>query len=168
MRDWAREAGRAGVDVLRRVHASITVDAPPQRVWDLYADVPGSASWVPFVEEVLYVSGPPALGQVYRERTRLAGVTDTAEWRVIEWDPPRRQVQVSTDKRMNSRLVIEIERAGHGSRIRQQALLESRLPRPLSWAHELVFAVASRHGVRQAVRAAKAHLERDPTDADRS
>jgi hypothetical protein len=145
---------------MRRVHASIVVDAPAERVWNLYADVPGSASWVPFVTEVLSVSGPPGLGQVYRERTRLGGITDVAEWRVIEWNPPRRQVQLSTDKSMDSRLVIEISPAGSGSRIRQDALLQSRLPGPLGWAHELVFAIASRHGVRQAVRAAKAHLER--------
>jgi len=147
---------------MRETSATARIDAAPLAVWDLYADVSRAPDWVPFVEEVVYLSGPPGLGQVYRERTRLGGMTDLAEWRVIEWDPPRRQVQLSTDKRMDSRLVIEVEPAGRGSRIRQKALLESRLPRPLNWAHELVFAVASRHGIRQAVRAAKAYLERPP------
>jgi hypothetical protein len=75
---------------LRRVEAEIRIAAEPQTVWDLYADVPRSVEWVPFAEEILYVSGPPGLGQVYRERTRLAGLTDVAEWRIVEWEPPRR------------------------------------------------------------------------------
>jgi hypothetical protein len=64
---------------------------------------------VPFVERILYVSGPPGEGQVYREQTRLLGIRDAAEWRIVEWDPPRRQVQVSTDKGMDAQLVIEVE-----------------------------------------------------------
>ena len=89
---------------MRRVSAAIEIDAPAQAVWDLYADVPRSTDWVPFAERILYVSGPPGLGQVYRERTRLLGISDVAEWRIIEWEPPRRQVQLSTDKRMDARL----------------------------------------------------------------
>jgi Polyketide cyclase / dehydrase and lipid transport len=114
---------------VKRVTATIDIDAPAQLVWDLYADVHGSVDWVPFAEEILYVSGPSGVGQVYRERTKLGGISDVAEWQVIEWDPPRRQVQLSTDKGMDSRLVIEIEPlepldAGR-SRVRQEAILES-------------------------------------------
>ena len=149
---------------MRRVSAAIEIDAPAQAVWDLYADVPRSTDWVPFAERILYVSGPPGLGQVYRERTRLLGISDVAEWRIIEWEPPRRQVQLSTDKRMDARLVIEVEPlepldAGR-SRIRQQAIFESRLPGPIGWAHELLFSAVGRRGIRAAVRAAKEHLER--------
>ena len=50
------------------VASSLLINATPDRVWDLYADVPRSAEWVPFVEEVLDVSGPPGLGQVSRFR----------------------------------------------------------------------------------------------------
>ena len=48
---------------MRRIRASIRVNAPPQRVWELYADVEGSVDWVPFAEEILSVSGPAGLGQ---------------------------------------------------------------------------------------------------------
>ena len=149
---------------MRRVTASIEIDAPARDVWDLYADVPSSPEWVPFAEEILYVSGPPGLGQVYRERTRLLGIGDVAEWKVIEWDPPRRQVQLSTDKGMDARLVIEVDPlepldAGR-SRVRQEAIFESRLPSVFGWVHELVFARVGRRGITSAVRAAKAHLER--------
>ena len=123
---------------MRRVTTAIDIDAPARDVWDLYADVPHSPDWVPFSEEILYVSGPPGVGQVYRERTRLLGISDVAEWRIIEWEPPRRQVQLSTDKGMDARLVIEVEPlepfdAGR-SRVRQDAIFESRLPGPVGWA----------------------------------
>lgn len=151
---------------MRRVSATIDIAAPARDVWDLYADVPGSPDWVPFAEEILYVSGPAGLGQVYRERTKLLGIRDVAEWTIIEWDPPRRQVQLSTDKGMDARLVIEVETvepldAGR-SRVRQQAIFESRLPAPLGWVHELVFASVGKRGITAAVRAAKAHLEQLP------
>ena len=153
---------------MRRVTATIDIDAPAQAVWDLYADVPRSPDWVPFAEEILYVSGPPGLGQVYRERTKLLGIRDVAEWQVIEWDPPRRQVQLSTDKGVDARLVIEVEPlepldAGR-SRVRQEAIFESRLPGPLGWIHELVFSTVGRRGITSAVRSAKAQLERPSID----
>jgi polyketide cyclase/dehydrase/lipid transport protein len=142
-----------------RVASSLLINATPGRVWDLYADVPRSAEWVPFVEEVLDVSGAPGIGQVYRERTRLAGVTDVSEWRIIEWDPPRRQVQFSSSKKIDTRLMIEIESVGGASRVRETAILNSRLPPPFSWLHEALFSIVSRHGLRTALGGAKLYLE---------
>ena len=139
--------------------ASIRTEAPPRRVWDLYADVEGSVEWVPFVKEILFVSGPAGLGQVYRERTRFGGVSDVAEWTVIEWDPPRRQVQRSTGKGMDSRLVIVVEPDGAGAVARQEVLLESRAPGPLGWLHERVFGLVARRGIDAALAAAKRQLE---------
>lgn len=144
---------------MRHLRASIHIDAPPQRVWDLYADVEGSVDWVPFAEEILFVSGPAGLGQVYRERTRLGGIADVAEWTVIEWDPPRRQVQRSTGKGMDSRLVITVEPARTGSLARQEVVLESRAPGPLGRLHERIFGIVAGRGIRGALAAAKRHLE---------
>ncbi len=142
-----------------RVSASRTVAASPQRAWDLYADVPGSVAWVPFVEEVLWVSGPAGLGQRYRERTRLLGSTGEQEWEIVEWEPPRRQVQCSDAFRTETRLIIEIRAQGTGCRIRQASEIRSFLPRPIAWAHEAAMAAVARYGVGLAVAAAKAHLE---------
>jgi hypothetical protein len=147
---------------MHRLRASIRIDAPPQRVWDLYADVEGSVEWVPFVEEMLFVRGPAGLGQVYRERTRFGGVSDVAEWTVIEWDPPRRQVQRSIGKGMDSRLVIVVEPDGAGAVARQEVLLESRAPRPLGWLHERVFGLVAHRGISVALAAAKRKLEEEP------
>ena len=145
---------------MRHLRASIRIDAPPQAVWDLYADVERSVEWVPFAEEILFVSGPAGLGQVYRERTRLGGISDVAEWTVIEWDPPRRQVQRSTGKGMDSRLVIAVEPSGAGTLARQEVILDSRAPGPLGWLHERIFGVVARRGIEAALRAARARLER--------
>ena len=144
---------------MHRLGASIRIDGPPQAVWDLYADVERSVEWVPFAEEILYVSGPAGLGQVYRERTRLGGISDVAEWTVIEWDPPRRQVQRSTGKGMDSRLVIAVEPSGTGSIARQEVILESRAPVPIGWLHERIFGLVALRGIESALRAAKATLE---------
>lgn len=144
---------------MRHLRASIRIDAPPQAVWDLYADVERSVEWVPFAEEILFVSGPAGLGQVYRERTRLGGISDIAEWTVIEWDPPRRQVQRSVGKRMDSRLVIAVEPSGSGSLARQEVILDSRAPGPIGWLHERVFGMVARRGIIAALAAAKARLE---------
>ena len=144
---------------MHRVGAAIHIDAPPQAVWNLYADVARSVEWVPFAVEILDVSGPAGLGQVYRERTRLAGMSDVAEWTIIEWDPPRRQVQRSGGKGMDSRLVIEVRPDGLGTSARQEALLDSRAPGPLGWLHERAFGIVARRGLRAALAAAKARLE---------
>jgi uncharacterized membrane protein len=144
-----------------RLTASIQIDAPVEAVWNLYADVEGSVEWVPFAEEIVAVSGPPGLGQVYRERTRLAGISDIAEWMVIEWDPPRRQVQRSNGKGMDSRLIIEVEPAGAGTLARQEVLLDSRAPGALGWIHERLFGLVAQRGITSALQAAKARLEAD-------
>ena len=114
---------------------------------------------MPFAEEILFVSGPAGLGQVYRERTRLGGISDVAEWTVIEWDPPRRQVQRSTGKGMDSRLVIDVEPDGTGCVVRQETILDSRAPGPLGWLHERVFGLVARRGIEAALAAAKGRLE---------
>ena len=144
---------------MHRVRAAVEIAATPQQAWDLYADVERSVEWVPFAEEILYISGPAGLGQVYRERTRLGGISDVAEWTVVEWDPPRRQVQRSLGKGMDSRLVIEVEPAGTGALVRQEAILDSRAPGPLGWLHERVFGLVARRGIVAALAAAKRRLE---------
>ena len=145
---------------MRHLRATIEIAAPPERVWALYADVERSVDWVPFAEEILSISGPAGLGQVYRERTRLGGISGVAEWTIVEWDPPHRQVQRSTGNGMDSRLVIAIEPSPTGTRARQEAILQSRAPGPIGWLHERVFGMVAARGIASALRAAKEYLER--------
>lgn len=82
----------------------------------------------------------------------MAGVTDVSEWHVIEWDPPRRQLQFSSSKNLDTRLVIEIEQVRGASLVRETAILNSRLPPPFSWLHEALFSIVSRQGLRSCPR----------------
>ncbi len=59
---------------MRRVEADALVGASRDEVWELYDDIAGTPRWVPFVREILYVSGPARVGTVYRERTRIVGI----------------------------------------------------------------------------------------------
>ena len=148
---------------MKRLLASAVVNASPERVWELYADVAGTTDWVPFVEEVLYVRGPAGVGQSYRERTRLMGMSDVSEWLVVEWEAPRRQVHRSHNKLMDMDLVIELEAVGDRTRVQQQALLRSRMPGPMGRLHETVFGFVAVSGLKQAVGGAKRRL--DPAHA---
>lgn len=141
----------------KRVAAEAFVAASPDRVWDLYEDIAGSADWIPFVEEVISVSGPSGLGRTYRERTRLMGMKDVSDWLIVVWDAPRRQVHRSTNKLMDMDLVIEIEAVPGGTRVRQEAVLRSRLPL-VGRLHEAAFALVAGSGLRAAVSAAQDRL----------
>jgi hypothetical protein len=68
---------------------------------------------------------------------------------------------MSVGKGAESRLIIEIssDEPG-GSLVRQAAEISSRLPGPVGSIHELVFARVARHGIVQAVAAAKRELEK--------
>ena len=143
---------------MRTVHASVVVAAPPAAAWALYADTAGTPRWVPFVEEVLEISGPFEVGMTYRERTRLGGARTVNTWRIVELVPRQRRVEVSSDMGIDSRLAITFEAVAGGSRIRQSTELRSRLPGPLGWAHELVAAAGARHGLRGAVAGAAREL----------
>ena len=87
-------------------------------------------------------------------------MTGVQAWRITEHAPPRRTVHESGDMGMDARLTITIRPIGHDrTLVRQQTELRSRLPRPIGWLHEALFATVSRSGVRAAVRGAKRHLE---------
>lgn len=147
---------------MRRVEAEALVGASPAEVWALYDDIAGTPRWVPFVDEVLYVSGPARVGTVYRERTRLGPFRSVGQWEIVEHNRRRwTQVHVSHDMGLESRLTITLERRGTGTRVHQASELRSRLPIPLSWLHEAVAGMAAGIGVRGAVAGAKRAFEGD-------
>jgi hypothetical protein len=147
---------------MRRVEAEALVGASREEVWALYDDIAGTPRWVPFVEEVVYVSGPARVGTVYRERTRLAGIRDTGQWEIVLHRRPVQQVHVSHDKGLESTLIITFEARGTGTLVNEAAELRSRLWGPLGWLHELLAVVAAGRGVRAAVAGAKRAFEGDP------
>jgi len=151
--------------VMLRVAVSTVVAAPPERVWALYSDIERTVEWVPFVEEVLSVSGPLEVGTVYRERTRLLGITGVQEWRVVELEAPSRRVEVSRDLGMESTLVITLRPVPGGTRLRQEARIQSRLPWPLGWLHEAAVALVSRWAMGRAIEGATRTVEERPAAA---
>jgi hypothetical protein len=144
---------------MRRVEAEALVGARREEVWQLYDDIEGTPRWVPFVEEILYVSGPARVGCVYRERTRLAGLSATEQWEIVEYRPLTRQVHVSFAHSMESALIITFEARGTGTWVHQAAELRSQLWGPVGWLHELAASFAAGIGVRAAVSGAKRAFE---------
>src|SRR5262245_12668366 len=75
------------------ISSSVTVTAPPERVWDLACDTSRYPEWVESSLEILRTDGPARLGGTYEERTRVAGPRKvSSRWRATEVEPPRRLV----------------------------------------------------------------------------
>jgi uncharacterized protein YndB with AHSA1/START domain len=76
--------------VSRAVEASVTLDGPPERVWELVMDPTLLERWV-----TTHVSlgddvqpGPAAEGDSFTQRLRLAGKGFDVRWRVVEAERP--------------------------------------------------------------------------------
>jgi Polyketide cyclase / dehydrase and lipid transport len=147
---------------MRRVEAEALVGASREEVWQLYDDIEDTPRWVPFVSEILYLSGPARVGTVYRERTRLAGLPSTQQWEIVEHRRPSRQVHVSEAFAVTTRLVITFEGRGTGTWVHQAAEVSSSLWGPFGWLHETLFSIVARWGVEGAVSGAKRAFEGDP------
>jgi carbon monoxide dehydrogenase subunit G len=75
------------------VSASVLIDVPIEKAWELASDTGRYAEWVEATLEVLRTDGPARLDSTYDERTRILGPwKSTTRWRVSEFDPPQRQV----------------------------------------------------------------------------
>ncbi len=147
---------------MRRAEAEALVGASRDEVWDLYDDIAGTPRWMPLVEAVVYVSGPARVGTVYRKRTRLVGLADTGQWEIVEHRRPVRQVHVSSDRGLDSTLIITFEARGTGTWVHEATELRSRLWGPLGWLHEAVAIIAAGRSIRAAVAGAKWAFEGDP------
>lgn len=68
------------------VHASVDVQAPAERVWEVLVDWPRHGEWVPFTR----AAGGSAEGEAVEARTGIgpAGFLDTMV--ISEWRPPHR------------------------------------------------------------------------------
>lgn len=147
---------------MRRVEAEALVGASRDEVWRLYDDIAGIPSWVPFVQEIVYVSGPSRVGTVYRERGRLAGMPSTQQWEIVEYRRQTLQVHEAHTRGLEIRLVLRFEARGSGTLVHHAAELRSNLWGPFGWLHEAAAAVPVRAGVRGAAAGAKRAFEGDP------
>lgn len=60
------------------------IAAAPRDVWKLLSAVERYPEWCPWARAIAHATGPAGLGVAYE--------TGTGEWRIVEFDPPRRQV----------------------------------------------------------------------------
>lgn len=60
------------------------IAAAPRDVWKLISDLERYPDWCPWARTVEHAGGPAGLGVGYE--------TGAGEWRIVEFDPPRRQV----------------------------------------------------------------------------
>jgi ribosome-associated toxin RatA of RatAB toxin-antitoxin module len=66
--------------------------AAPRDVWKLLSDLERYPEWAPWARTVEHAGGPAALGVGYE--------TAAGEWRIVEFDPPRRQVHRAESVRL--------------------------------------------------------------------
>ena len=147
---------------MRRVEAAALVGASRDEVWDLYDDIAGTPRWLPFVREILYVSGPARVGAVYRERTRVMGLPGAAQWEITEHRRPVRQVHRSEAEGLQRARVVTFEARGSGTWIHQATEIRSTLWGPIGFLHELLAGLPAGVTVRSAVASAKRVFEGNP------
>jgi uncharacterized protein YndB with AHSA1/START domain len=78
---------------MSQVTASITLDAPPERVWEMVMDPSCLGTWVTIHRRLLRADdGPPNVGYRMDQSIHLRGVTLDVHWELVECDPCRRAV----------------------------------------------------------------------------
>jgi carbon monoxide dehydrogenase subunit G len=98
--------------------ASATVAVSPESLWELLCDTRRYAEWVEGTEAVTRTDGPARAGSRYAEVNPIVGSWKAkAEWKVIEFDAPRRQVHRSEDIPMTAEflVIMEVAAASEGS-----------------------------------------------------
>ncbi len=76
---------------MSQVHASIEIDAPPQRVWDTVMDPDKLGDWVTIHRSVQSVSDNPlTMGSTMQQTLRMHGVSFHVNWRLENVKAPQR------------------------------------------------------------------------------
>ncbi|HVL54334.1 MAG TPA: SRPBCC family protein [Vitreimonas sp.] len=84
-------AGKAGGDDPDPIISEITVDASPERVWAVLADIAGQPRWMHEMKSVRMLTPPPlGVGSRGEAQVRVVGIEVTDPVTITEWDPPRR------------------------------------------------------------------------------
>jgi uncharacterized protein YndB with AHSA1/START domain len=78
---------------MSQVTASITIDAPPERVWEMVMDPSCLGTWVTIHRGLLHADeGPPTVGYRMDQRIHLRGVTVEVHWELVDCQRCRRAV----------------------------------------------------------------------------
>ena len=147
---------------MRTVEAEALVGASRDEVWQLYDDIRGTPRWVPFVSEILYVSGPDARRHRLPRAHAPRRLPTVEQWEIVEHRRPTRQVHVSYAFGMESGC-HHVRGARHrhlgppGGGAAIAAVGPVRLGRTRRWS-----SIPAGWGVRAAVSGAKRAFEGDP------
>jgi uncharacterized protein YndB with AHSA1/START domain len=72
------------------VEASVEIDAPPERVWEVTGDPRNLPHWDRHIERVWLPSGGLGPGARYSVAMRFMAIRARVECEVLEWEPPWR------------------------------------------------------------------------------
>ena len=87
--------------------ATVLVDAPLDRVWELLCDTGRYAEWVEDTDRVTRTDGPAKLFSTYDELNPILGpIRGRSHWVVTEFEPSRRQVH--RDERLRTFRWLEV------------------------------------------------------------
>lgn len=150
------------------MHDSVTVhiDAPPEQVWDLVADVTKIGRYSPETFEAEWLDGAtgPAVGVRFRGHVKRnqKGPTYWATCVITECEPNRVfefTVGPSVEKGLNT-WRYELQAAGGGTDVTESFRLKDALPMKVYWAL-LGWArgKTNREGMRRTLEGMKAELE---------
>ena len=110
---------------------SVTVGAPPERVWELLCDTTRYADWVVGTDAVTRTDGPARLGSTYDESNTLLGPwKGKSRWTVTEFEPPRCQRHEGEGLPLakSFEIVMEVSPRGSGSELVLEARAEPSGP----------------------------------------
>jgi uncharacterized protein YndB with AHSA1/START domain len=107
----------------------ITIDAPPEVVWEVLADPPSYESWVVGNKAIRAYEGRwPEPGSEFHHKVGFGPITVKDKSRAVEADPPRRLVMHVRAMPVGTGIVIfELEPVGSGkkTRVRMEEHVES-------------------------------------------
>ena len=97
------------------VTASAVVPASQERVFELLSDTARYPEWVTGTNAVTRTDGPAREGSTYDEVNPILGPWKAStKWRVVDYEPPRRQRHTTTDIPLSSHFEVIMEVAAEG------------------------------------------------------
>ena len=110
-----------------KLSTSVTIDASPEKAWDLGCDVRRYPEWVAFTDRIIDPGeGEMRMGFSWKEHGGVAPFKGDAEWKVAEFEPHTRMRHVGDDGSATIDLVVEIEATNGGCRLSPSMDLKPR------------------------------------------